>query len=261
MKRMKCALRGRRGAGFWLPGGIIFACLAALAAGPVRADTSIDPARQIMGRTTYPAKAWAVNTVLDYNLNSMKDAEQDTAKHELTLNYGLTDIWNIGAGIKSREGPRESFVYDRLALGTRCQVLKRPFHLAPFAEYFPSLRQGAAEWKLGLEALKNHGNMFFQFVGYVESEHHTGASRELKGMLHFGPYYRFGATGMAGVKWRYRTNGVSGINLHYAGALGKNIFLGIEPKFGLSRRAPDLSVDFHLGVYFGPYGLLDWILE
>lgn len=251
MKRMKQPIIG----------GMILACLIALAAGPVLADTSIDPARQIMGRTTYPAKAWAVSTELDYNLNSIKNEGQDTAGQEIVLNYGLTEAWSAGAGIESREGPRSSFVYDRLVFGTRYQVLKRPFQLAPFVEYLPSLRQGADEWKLGLEALKNYGNISFQFVGYGKSHKEPGSARELKGMLHFGPYYRFGTTGMAGVMWGYQTDGSSSLHLHSVTNFGKNVFLGIEPKFGLSRRAPDLGIDFLLGVYFGPYSLLDWILE
>ncbi|MEK7721464.1 MAG: hypothetical protein AAB359_03650 [Elusimicrobiota bacterium] len=258
---MKRIVRGRRGAGFQVCGGIIFVCLAALAAGPVRADTSIDPARQIMGRSTYPAKAWAVSTELDYNLNSIGDEGRDTAEHELLLNYGLTEVWSAGAGIESREGARSSFVYDRLVFGTRYQVLKRPFQLAPFAEYLPSLRQGAGEWKLGLEMLKNYGRIFFQFVGYGESYKDPGTARELKGLFHIGPYYRFEGGSMVGGMWKYQTDGVSEFHLHYSFALGKSIFLGFEPKIGLSRRAPDLRVDFLLGIYFGPYSLLDWTLE
>ncbi|HBA59897.1 MAG TPA: hypothetical protein DCZ92_03570 [Elusimicrobia bacterium] len=261
MKRMKYTVYSRRGIGFGCGGGIILACLITLAAGPVLADTSIDSARQLMGRTTYPAKAWAVSTELDYNLNNIRDEGRDTAAQELNLNYGLTDAWSAGVGIESGEGPRKSFIYDRLAFGTRYQVLQRPFQLAPFVEYLPSLRQGADEWKLGLEALKNRGNMFFQFVGYGKSHKEPGSARELKGMFHLGPYYRFGTSAMAGVMLGYQTDGVSSLHLHYTGALGKYVFLGVEPKFGLSRRAPDLSVDFLLGVYFGPYGLLDWILE
>ena len=261
MVKIKRAEQGRQGAGSARRGGLIFACLAALAAGPVRADTSIDPARQLMGRTTYPAKAWAVRTELEYNLNSIGDESRDTAGHEVILNYGLTDAWSAGAGIESGAGRRDSYVYDRLAFGTRYMALKRPFQLAPFAEYLPSLRRGPGEWELGLEALKNYGNIFFQFVGYGKSYKDPASARGLKGVLHLGPYYRFGTNGMAGIMLGYQTNGISTLHLHYAGALGKNVFLGFEPKFGLSRRAPDLSVDFHLGMYFGPYGLLDWILE
>ena len=205
-----------------------------------------------MGRTTYPAKAWAVSTELDYNLNSIKNEGRDTAGHEIVLNYGLTDAWNAGAGIESREGPRSSFVYDRLVFGTRYQVLKRPFQLAPFAEYLPSLRRGAGEWKLGLEALKNYGNIYFQFVGYGESHKEPGSARELKGNFHLGPYYRFGTAAIAGFMWGYQTDGISSLHLHSVTHFGENVFLGIEPKFGLSRRAPDLSVDVILGVYFGP---------
>jgi len=240
--------------------GVIVACLA-LAAGPAQADTSIAPARQIMGRTTYLENAWVVETELDYNLASIKDESRDTAEHELKLGGGLTDAWSVETGIESREGPRRAFVYDRLAFGTRYRVLKRPFQLAPFVEYLPSLRREPDEWKLGLETLKNYGKLFFQFVGFGESQKEPGAARELKGTVHLGPYYRFESGNMAGVMWFYRTDGASEVHLHYTAPLGKNVFLGLEPKFGLSRRAPDLSVDFLLGLYFGPYGLLDWTLE
>ena len=248
-------------AGPGVRGGMIAVCLTLLAAGPVLADTSINPARQIMGRTTYPAKAWGVSTELDYNMNSIKDAMRDTAGHELGFDYGLTDAWNAGTGIESREGRRRDFVYDRLAFKTRYMVMKRPFQLSPFVEYLPSLRKEADEWKLGLEALKNYGNLSLQVIGNAEPGKQSDSARKLEGWLHLGAYYRFGAGNMAGVMWAYHTYEESSLHLHYAAALGKKTFLGVEPKIGLSRRSPDLSVDFLLGVYFGPYGLLDWMLE
>ena len=242
-------------------GWVFFACVAALAAGPAGADTSIDPARQLMGRTTYPAKAWTIETALDYKMPKIGDASRDTAQHELKMDYGVTDAWSVETGLESREGPRRAFVYDRMAFGTRYRMLERPFQLTPFVEYNPSLRKEADEWKLGLEALKNSGNMAFHFIGNVLSEKQTGSARELIGAIHVGPYYRFGTGGMAGVMWKYQTDGLNELHLHYAGALGKSFFIGIEPKLGLSRRAPDYSVDFLLGLYFGPYGLLDWLMQ
>lgn len=247
-----------------LPGSgaaALFACLAALAAVPASADTSIDPARQIMGRTTYPAGALSIETELDYSMPDIRNESLDTAGHELQAAYGLTDNWNAEAGVESRKGPRRSFVYDRLNIATRYMVLKRPFQLAPFFGYLPSLRKEPDEWKLGLEALKNYGNLYFQFVGYAESAKEPASARKLTGNVLFGPYMRFGTGSMAGVMWAYGTDGRSMLHLHYAAAMGKNVFLGFEPKAGLSRRAPDFGADLLLGIYFGPYGLLDWVLE
>ncbi|MEK7383337.1 MAG: hypothetical protein AAB262_08635 [Elusimicrobiota bacterium] len=242
-------------------GSIIFVCLAALAAGPAGADTSTDPARQIMGRTTYPVGAWTIETALDYDMTKTSDESRDTAQHELEFDYGVTDAWSVGTGIESREGPRRALIYDRLGFGTRYRVLERPFQLTPFVQYLPSLRSEPDEWKLGVEALRNSGNMVFQFVGHAHSEKQPGSAREVKGRLHAGPYYRFGTGSMVGFMWAYQTDGFNELHLHYAAALGKNCFLGLEPKMGLSRSAPDYSVDFLLGFYFGPYGLLDWLMQ
>lgn len=255
------SFRGRKTAGAGGRAGIISACLAVLTAGQALADTSIDPARQLMGRTTYPAKAWTIETEMSYNLASIRDESRDTAGHELGFDYGLTDRWSVETGIESREGPRRAIVYDRLAFGTRYKVLKRPFQLTPFVEYLPSLRQGADEWKLGLEQMKNYGNLVFQLIGSLESETEPDGTRKSVGYFHLGHYYRFGAGSMAGVMLGYKTNGESMLHLHYAGAMGKTVFLGFEPKIGLSRNAPDASCDFLLGIYFGSYGLLDWLIE
>ncbi|MDA8132093.1 MAG: hypothetical protein M0011_11380 [Elusimicrobia bacterium] len=240
--------------------GAILACLAVPMTGRARADSAIDPARQIMGRVTYPAKAWTIDSWLDYHLNKFKDENRDTLSHTLELGYGFTDSLSMEWGIESREGPRRSFIYDRLQLEARYQVLKRPFQLAPVLGYAPSLRGGPDRLELALEAIKNSGDYFFQFMGGADSEN-EGSGRELGGSVQLGVYHRFGAGSVVGGAWKYQSDGEQELSVPVSVVLGKDVFFGFTPSFGLSRRAPELSALFLVDIYFGPYALLDWMLE
>ena len=205
-------------AGPGVRGGMIAVCLTLLAAGPVLADTSINPARQIMGRTTYPAKAWGVSTELDYNMNSIKDEIRDTAGHELGFDYGLTDAWNAGTGIESREGRRRDFVYDRLAFKTRYMVMKRPFQLTPVVEFLRKRRMK----ETGLRRSRTRQPVL-QVIECRAWEAPTG--RKLEGWLHLGILpLRGGQHG--GVMWAYHTR--SSLHLHRGGP--KKTFLGLNRK-------------------------------
>jgi hypothetical protein len=66
-------------------------------------------------------------------------------------------------------------------------------------------------------------------------------------------HYAFGLNGTVGAELEYQT----GHGIMAAGVIGgrvnEHLFIGIEVRSGLTRRAPSVAFGFQLHFYFGPY--------
>ncbi len=72
---------------------------------------------------------------------------------------------------------------------------------------------------------------------------------------------RFGLRGLGGVEWEYRTDGSHTLDVMLGGSLSRSLFISMEPRFGLTRQAPDFSLTVLLSLYRGPSRFGGWGLE
>ena len=218
---------------------------------PARAE--VDFSRATMGRTTYPAGSWVFDTTQLYTMPKGRDASADKFQSEAEVEHGLTERFSWSAGLETVNARRDGVQLGRGILGARYLALPAPLQLTPFAEYRPSLRRKADELEFGLEAMKNYEHFSLIFQGSGQSAKDPGAARRQTGSVTTGPLYRFGLNGIAGVQWLYVTDGTNYLASQIGGAVSKNIFLGLAPTFGLSRRAADFQIGAKIHVYFGDY--------
>lgn len=251
---MKRTTRRRgRGAG-WLAAALLAAALPA-------AGTEADVGRLVMGRTTYPAGSWALDSFFTYTAARLDSPASDASRFKFELERGLSERLSLGAGLKTAPGRRNAIQPGRLILGGRYLLVERPFQLAPFAEYLPSLRGQADEAEFGFEALKHFGPASLLAAYSGELEKAPGRARRLGSSLLLGPLYRFGLDGLAGAQWLYMDDGSHCLNFMLGGAVSRNIFLALEPRIGLERPSPDLELVLQLHLYFGPHDRGGWLLD
>ena len=227
--------------------------LLGLGAWSLAAGAELDFSRATMGRTTYPAGSWVLDTSQRYSMAKAREASADTFQAEAELEHGVTERLTWEAGLESTDVRRDAIQPGHGVLAARYMALASPFQIAPVAEYRPSLRMQADEWEFGVEALKNYEQFSLIFQGMGESSKDPGGPRSLQANILVGPLYRFGLNGIAGVQWLYVSDGTNYIASQIGGAVSKNIFLGVAPRFGLSRRSTDFQIGVKLHFYFGDY--------
>lgn len=234
---------------------LIAAALAATAA-CAPAGAELDVGRLVLGRVMYPPNSWAFDTFYAYGAPRLRSPDDDTFKAEFELERGASERfgWEIGL---DTSGMRHGQRLSRAGAGARALVLEAPFDLAFQAEWLPSLRNGAPEWELEMEALKNVGAYSFVAQPSVEVE----PGRKLEASLIAGPFARFGLNGVLGAQAKYSSDGFWFGQGVVGGAVGRNLFLSVVPRVGLNARAPDLQVLVELHALFGSYALGAWGLR
>ncbi|MBI5623965.1 MAG: hypothetical protein HY924_09315 [Elusimicrobia bacterium] len=213
----------------------------------------LDFSRATMGRTTYPEGSWIVDTTQRYTVRRTGDPSGDTFRSSVELEHGQTERFSWTAGLETTDARRDRVQPGRGVLAARYMAVTAPLQVTPRAEYRPSLRRQAEEWELGFEALKNFERLSIVFNGNAQSSQEPGEKRLYVGSVMLGPLYRFGLNGIAGVQWVQGTDGNRHLATQVGGAVSKNIYLGVDSHFGLSRRAPDLQAAVKVHFYFGAY--------
>lgn len=233
-----------------------FIIAGAVAAAPVPACAELDMGRLVLGRVMYPAKSWAFDTFYGYKAPQLRSAAADSLKTQFELERGEFDRFGWEVGLET-SGARHAQHFSRVGAGARALLLDAPFDLSFQGEWLPSLHDEAPEWELELEALKNVGA--FSIVAQPSLEIEQG--RKLKGSIIAGPLARFGLNGVLGAQAEYSSDGSwSGAGV-VGGAVGRNLFLSFQPRFGLNARAPDFQLLLELHALFGSYALGAWGLR
>lgn len=248
---------GRIGAG-----GLLCAAVLSLP-GPsrARADVGTDPERAIMGRTSYPARSWVLETESEYDARKLHDETQDAFSQSVLVERGLTDAWNLAAGARSKDRRRGATAADFAVFEVRRQLIPKPLDLSVYGRYEASIRGGPDQVSGGFEAVKNVGRWGMRIIYQAEAARRPGQARRDIHHINVGPYYRFGLQGMAGLTLHQNSLGASEARFSLASALSEKLFLGVEPRLGLSRTAPDLGLDLTLSLYFGEFSLGEWLLD
>ncbi len=225
------------------------------------ANAQLDIGRLTMGRVTYPAKSWALDSFSTYFANDVNDPSRDQAQSTFEIERGQTDRFSWEIGLQSTRAQRDRLQLNRFGIGAQYRVLDNPAQLALFADYEPSLRKRADEVEFGFEALKNMGRaaLLIRYEATIEKE--PGEARGVASHIMVGPIYRLGLQGLTGVQWHHGRGGLNAINFVVGGAVSKHIFLSLQPQIGISRSAPDLKLMFELHSVFGAYALGMWGLE
>lgn len=226
-----------------------------------RADVGTDPERAIMGRTTYPAGSWTVEVESEYDARNLRDETQDSLSKSVMVEHGFSADWFLAAGASSHERRRGETAADIVIIEIHRRLIHKPLELALFGRYDGSVRGRPDHLSGGLELAKNIGRWGARFFYQAESAKEPGRPRQGVHHINVGPYYRFGLQGMVGVMLHQESLGVSEVRLSLASALNESLFLGVEPKFGLSRSASDFGLDLSLSLYFGEFGLGEWLLD
>ncbi|MFA6319242.1 MAG: hypothetical protein WC943_17650, partial [Elusimicrobiota bacterium] len=231
----------------------VLALLLVLAVSSPPARAAVDFSRATMGRTTYPAGSWVLDTSQHFTMDRTRDPSRDTVQSEVELEHGQTERFSWSVGLQTLESRRDQVQLGRGIAGFRYLAVTAPLQIAPVAEYRPSLRRRADEWDLGFEALKNFERFSLIVQGMVESGKEPGAGRRHTGSLLAGPLYRFGLNGIAGLQWLYESDCRHYLAAEVGGAVSKNIFLGVAPRFGLSERSAAFQLGIKLHIYFGDF--------
>lgn len=232
--------------------------LSALAA-PASASQEI--AHVVIGRLVHPKGLWVVHNNFKYAADRFKDPSQDEVQAETEADYGLTDTLMVGAGIGSRKARRDFFQADHLSFEAAYLLPVEAFQAAPSARFFPSLRGELAAWRFGLPLLKNLGRFSALIETAVELERGPDGRRKTGAVLEPGLLYRFGLHGIIGTELELESEGKRKLELILGGNVSRNLFLAMEPEFGLSAKSPDLALRIQLHLLFGPYSLGSWGIE
>jgi hypothetical protein len=242
-----------RGAVLWLSlAGTLAAASAALA--------DHDIYRLVVGRVTYPAGGWVLDADSDYSLARLSDGSADEFQFTGELEWGATDRLSVGVGLSTTQARRDLVAPGRAILEARYRVLDRPFQLASIAEFKPSLQGESSEWEVGAEVLKNARaySLLLIYAGELEEE---GGARRFASHLAAGPFFRFGLQGGAGLLLRLKPERVRILSALLGGAVSKNVFVALEPRFALSDAAPDFGIGIQVHFYRGTYGVGSWLFE
>lgn len=189
------------------------------------------------------------------------DPAQDTAQLSSELEFGVTDRLSVGIGFVSTKGRRDALAANQLLADVHYLLPFDPLKMAPFAEALPSLRGGKPDWEFGVDSLKNFGPLGL-FVNLKESvEHESDGSRHAVFEGEPGIVYRFGLHGLIGTKWEYHSTGEQHIHFLLGGSLSRHLFLGLEPVVGLTRQAPDFTLNVQLNALFGKSEIGHWGLD
>lgn len=224
-------------------------------ASPLKAE--LDMGRLVMGRTTYPAGSWALDSFHNYSAPRLKEPGADRLQSEVELERGETERFGWELGLKTSRLSRQLLQWDRAFAEARLLTLERPLQLAAAANVSAPLRGGRGEGELELEALKNWGAV--SWVLQCEAELEGGG--DVSGSFVTAPLFRFGLQGLAGPAWSYDSGGRHSIGGVVGGAVSRSLFLGLQPRVGLSRRSPDVELLLELHLFFGPYSLGGWGLQ
>lgn len=225
------------------------------------ADSGGDPQRLITGSIVYPKGSWAFDTEIEYGMTRYRDSSRDTFAQSFVVEHGLTRLLSLEAGFEARGRRRSDYAVDALSFGGRRAFAEGPVKTAVSAEYHPSLRRRADAFGLGLETMLNSGSWTFQAVFGGESEKEVGAARRLDAKAHLGAYRRFGLHGLLGQGWGYSSYRGHEAHVHLASAINERLFVSLEPKAGLSPRGRDFALDLLFSLYFGPYGMGEWLMQ
>lgn len=243
-------------------GGLLCAAtLALMAPSRAQADVGTDPERAIMGRTSYPAHSWVVEAESEYEGHKLRDETRDILSQSLMVEYGFSDTWNFAAGANSKDRRRAATAMDFAVFEVRRRMILKPLDLSVFGHYEASVRRGPDQVSGGFEAVKNVGHWGMRLIYQAQAAKEFGQARRDIHHVNVGPFYRFGLQGMAGLMLHQDSLGKSEARVSLASALNEKLFLGVEPRLGLSRTAPDFGLDLTLSLYFGEFGLGEWLLD
>lgn len=230
---------------------IVALSLAALLAVPAAAE--LDIGRLVMGRATYPRGSWVLDTFTRYEAARLSDSSADTLQTDVELERGQTDRFGWELAAKTAEAARDRVQWGSLGGELRYLALQRPAQLALAAH--PTMRRDKpGELELEAETLKNIGSL----TAVLQYSFETAARQKPEHALETAGLWRFGLQGLAGPSWTYHSAGRHQLGAIVGGAVARKMFLGIHPKAGIGRGAPDFEMGLEFHVFFGPYALGAW---
>lgn len=221
----------------------------------------MDIASLTMGRMTDPRGSWLLDLDTVYRIPEIRDATKDSALYLARVEHGVTDRLTLEGGVQSAGTRRDDAALDRAILGGRFLAIRGPVLVTPTLAVLPSLRGEAASWEIGLSALRNAGKASFLLSTETEVERDSASGWDASHTVEAAALMRFGLRGLGGLAWEYKTNGSHTLDLILGGSLSRDIFLSLEPQFGLTSQARDFSIRLLLSLYRGPALFGGWGLD
>ncbi len=257
--------------------------LALWTAAPARAALE-DIGRITMGRTTFPRHAWVLDLFEDEVVPRWAIPVGHTLSQRVVAAYGVTDRLSVGlieTTLHAERSTLNTLKADEWGGFAGYRVLDEPFEFTPLLVALPVAPNKKAAFVVGGDLLKNVGNWTFH-LGYID-EFEQGEGETAYGGNHHivepGVFCRFGLHGLVGVHYMYQTFPamVSTIPTPFGsipvttpagdiqmwgpvlgGSISKNLFLGLEQRFGMTRQSPAYMTTLQFQIYFGPYALGSW---
>lgn len=248
-------VRGRSGRA-----GRALVVLALCCGGEASARVQVDIGQLTMGRVTLPERGFSVDLMHEYRMREWHDPTRDTLRGTYEAGYGLRDGLSLDLISMTRSANRTAYVLARVGAGVTLRVLDQPLQIAPFVRALPSVRGRDFQLETGLKAARNYGNFtaFMYHKADFDKNRSSGAYGFDEYEVEPGLLYRFGLRGVAGVEWEYHTTGEHVLGILFGGSLSRQLFLGIEEKFGLNGRTADATTRIQLSFYFGRTALGSW---
>ena len=222
-----------------------------------------DVTRLTMGRTTNPAESLVFQLINISTYPDWSDATQDTQQSIYEIEYGVTDRFTTELILVTRDQQREDFRLDKLLFRAQYRILDEPFQFTPYLDLLPSIHSEPLEIRYGFKALRNIENWTILFTdkGFIAKPQGASDYTYKYHELEPGLYYRFGLRGLTGVSWKYATDGNQAATYFIGGSISKNVFIGVDNAFGITRDEPDYVLTVNVTIYTGTSALGSYGLE
>lgn len=193
----------------------------------------------------------------------MVGSTKDTQQTVFEVEYGATDRFTPELILITKNQNRDNFQLDRLLFRAQYRILGEPFQLAPFLDLLPSVHGDPLIAQYGFKALKNIENWSYLVTdkGVISKENEMLSYDYKFHALDAGIYYRFGLRGLTGIGWDYKTNGRQAIDYFIGGSISKNIFIGLNNSFGITKDEADYQSTINMTIYTGKSALGSYGLE
>lgn len=258
------------------------AVLAALLLAPPPAGALLnDIGRLTMGRVTFPKGAWVLDLYQDHAVGSWSPATHHVLSQRLVTAYGISDRFTAAGLALTDHAERDWRRVDRWGAVAALRLVEEPFQFAPLAGALHHVGGRRVEFVAGADLLMNLG-AWSAHLGYIDEFKEGDGESSVTGDHHSlepGLFHRFGLHGILGIQYLIQTSPQAVVRAHgpmgdverslpsrtirmigpvMGGSISKNLFLGLDQRFGLGRDSPSYITTLQFQVYFGPYALGSW---
>ena len=214
----------------------------------------------VIGRLTHPKDVWMLHSNWEQAAPRWRDSSQDTVASDIDVEYGVTDDLTLGAGMSAADASRGQTRFDLATVEAAYMLPVSYLQVAPDIQATLSTRGLAPQWEFRLPVMKNIG--MWSLLGHASLTREAGPSGLMTGHeLEVWSMRRLGLASVAGIGWNYSNTKRHMIEFPMGGAVGQNIFLAIEPMFGLTPSSADFALRVQLHFIYGPYSFGAWSME